>query len=100
MAHEPYELARALNEPSRAGFFARFTNDPSRASSLAKRAKPSQAEPSRAGSRSSPTRDACNPYYEHPRCEIIQAAFPPLCSILRQPIWAGARKNKFTGRLD
>jgi hypothetical protein len=21
-------------------------------------------------------RDACNPYYEHPRCEIIQAAFP------------------------
>jgi hypothetical protein len=20
--------------------------------------------------------DACNPYYEHPRCEIIQAAFP------------------------
>jgi hypothetical protein len=44
MAHEPYELARALNEPSRAGFFARFTNDPSRASSLAKRAKPSRAE--------------------------------------------------------
>jgi hypothetical protein len=23
------------------------------------------------------SRDACNPYYEHPRCEIIQAAFPP-----------------------
>jgi hypothetical protein len=22
------------------------------------------------------SRDACNPYYEHPRCEIIQAAFP------------------------
>jgi hypothetical protein len=43
-------------------------------------------------------RDACNPYYEHPRCEIIQAAFP-LCSILRQPIWAGARSDKFTGRL-
>jgi hypothetical protein len=20
--------------------------------------------------------DACNPYYEHPRCEIIQAVFP------------------------
>jgi hypothetical protein len=23
------------------------------------------------------SRNACNPYYEHPRCEIIQAAFPP-----------------------
>jgi hypothetical protein len=23
------------------------------------------------------SRDACNPYYEHPRCEIIQATFPP-----------------------
>jgi hypothetical protein len=45
------------------------------------------------------SRDACNPYYEHPRCEIIQAAFPPLCSILRQPIWAGARSDKFTDRL-
>jgi hypothetical protein len=22
------------------------------------------------------SRDACNPYYEHPWCEIIQAAFP------------------------
>jgi hypothetical protein len=22
------------------------------------------------------SRDACNPYYEHPRCEIIQDAFP------------------------
>jgi hypothetical protein len=21
------------------------------------------------------SRDACNPYYEHPQCEIIQAAF-------------------------
>jgi hypothetical protein len=42
------------------------------------------------------SRDACNPYYEHPRCEIIHS---PLCSILRQPIWAGARSDKFIGRL-
>jgi hypothetical protein len=31
-----------------------------------------------------------------PRCEIIHS---PLCSILCQPIWAGARNDKFTGRL-
>jgi hypothetical protein len=42
--------------------------------------------------------DACNPYYEHPRCEMIQAAFP-LAFHLAQPIWAGARSDKFTGRL-
>jgi hypothetical protein len=42
------------------------------------------------------SRDACNPYYEHPRCEIIHY---PLCFILRQPIWAGARSDNFTGRL-
>jgi hypothetical protein len=42
------------------------------------------------------SRNACNPYYEHPWCEIIHS---PLCSILRQPIWAGARSDNFTGRL-
>jgi hypothetical protein len=43
--------------------------------------------------------NACNPYYEHtPWCEIIRAAFFPLCSISRQPIWAGTRSDKFTRR--
>jgi hypothetical protein len=43
--------------------------------------------------------NACNPYYEHtPWCEIIRAAFSPLCSISRQPIWAGTRSDKFTRR--
>jgi hypothetical protein len=31
-----------------------------------------------------------------PWCEITRAAFSPLCSILRQPIWAGTRSDKFT----
>jgi hypothetical protein len=43
--------------------------------------------------------NACNPYYEHtPWCEIIRAAFSLLCSISRQPIWAGTRSDKFTRR--
>jgi hypothetical protein len=33
-----------------------------------------------------------------PWCEIIRAVFPPLCSISHQPIWAGARSDKFTRR--
>jgi hypothetical protein len=45
-----------------------------------------------------PSRDACNPYYEHPvRDNISHVSL--LCSILHQPIWAGARSNKFTGWL-
>jgi hypothetical protein len=33
-----------------------------------------------------------------PWCEITRAAFFPLCSISRQPIWAGTRSDKFTRR--
>jgi hypothetical protein len=44
------------------------------------------------------TRRACNPYYErHPWCRIIQGFPHLLCSIPRQPIWAGARSD-FTRR--
>jgi hypothetical protein len=44
------------------------------------------------------TRHACNPYYErHPWCRIIQGLSHLLCSIPRQPIWAGARSD-FTHR--
>jgi hypothetical protein len=44
------------------------------------------------------TRRACNPYYErHPWCRIIQGMPHLLCSIPRQPIWAGARSD-FTRR--
>jgi hypothetical protein len=43
---------------------------------------------------------ACNPYYE--RIPLAQdnmsRVFPPLCSISRQPIWAGTRSDKFTRR--
>jgi hypothetical protein len=42
----------------------------------------------------SPSRDACNPYYEHPPVRDNTSHIPPLCSILRQPIWAGARSDK------
>jgi hypothetical protein len=45
------------------------------------------------------SRDACNPYYEHPLVRDNTSRIPPLCSILRQPIWAGAHSDKFTGRL-
>jgi hypothetical protein len=46
-----------------------------------------------------PLANACNPYYEHtPWRGITQVAFSPLCSISRQPIWAGTRINKFTHR--
>jgi hypothetical protein len=44
--------------------------------------------------------NACNPYYE--RIPLAQdntsRVFPPLCSILRQPIWAGTRSDNFTRR--
>jgi hypothetical protein len=44
------------------------------------------------------SRRACNPYYErHPWCRIIQGLPHILCSIPRQPIWAGARSD-FTRR--
>jgi hypothetical protein len=40
------------------------------------------------------TRRACNPYCErHPWCRIIQGLSHLLCSILRQPIWAGTRSD-------
>jgi hypothetical protein len=39
-------------------------------------------------------RRACNPYYErHPWCRIIQGLTHILCSIPRQPIWAGTRSD-------
>jgi hypothetical protein len=34
----------------------------------------------------------------HPWRGITRAAFSPLCSISRQPIWAGTRSDKFTRR--
>jgi hypothetical protein len=40
------------------------------------------------------TRRACNPYCErHPWCRIIQGLSHILCSISRQPIWAGTRND-------
>jgi hypothetical protein len=42
--------------------------------------------------------NACNPYYEHPLVRDNTSRTFPLCSILRQPIWEGARSNKFTHR--
>jgi hypothetical protein len=42
---------------------------------------------------------ACNPYYERiPWRRITRAVFSPLCSISRQPIWAGTRSDNFTHR--
>jgi hypothetical protein len=43
--------------------------------------------------------NACNPYYEHtPLVRDNTSRTFPLCSILRQPIWVGARSDKFTRR--
>jgi hypothetical protein len=42
--------------------------------------------------------NACNPYYEHPLVRDNTSRVFPLCSISRQPIWAGARNDKFTRR--
>jgi hypothetical protein len=39
------------------------------------------------------SRNACNPYYEHPGAGSYKAHFP-LCSISHQPIWAGTRSDK------
>jgi hypothetical protein len=45
------------------------------------------------------SRRACNPYYErHPWCRIIQGLPHILCSIPRQPIWAGTRSDNLTRR--
>jgi hypothetical protein len=45
------------------------------------------------------SRRACNPYYQrHPWCRIIQGLPHLLCSIPRQPIWAGARSDNLTRR--
>jgi hypothetical protein len=41
--------------------------------------------------------NACNPYYEHtPLVRDNTSRVSPLCSILRRPIWAGTRSDKFT----
>jgi hypothetical protein len=41
--------------------------------------------------------NACNPYYEHtPLVRDNTSRVSPLCCILRQPIWARARNDKFT----
>jgi hypothetical protein len=43
--------------------------------------------------------NACNPYYEHtPLARDNTSRVSFLCSILRQPIWTGARSDKFTRR--
>jgi hypothetical protein len=43
--------------------------------------------------------NACNSYCKHTAwCGVTRAAFSPLCSISRQPIWAGTRSDKFTRR--
>jgi hypothetical protein len=46
-----------------------------------------------------PLMNACNPYYEHtPLVRDNTSRVSPLCSILRQPIWAGTHSDKFTRR--
>jgi hypothetical protein len=43
--------------------------------------------------------NAGNPYYEHiPLAQDNTSRISPLCSISRQPIWAGTRSDKFTRR--
>jgi hypothetical protein len=43
--------------------------------------------------------NACNPYYKHtPLVRDNTSRVSPLCSISRQPIWAGTRSDKFTRR--
>jgi hypothetical protein len=43
--------------------------------------------------------NACNPYYEHtPLVRDNTSRVSPLCSISRQPIWAGTCSDKFTRR--
>jgi hypothetical protein len=53
----------------------------------------------RTGSLSLSLASDCNPYYEHtPLVRDNTSCVFPLCSISRQPIWAGARSDKFTRR--
>jgi hypothetical protein len=53
----------------------------------------------RTGSLSLSLASDCNPYYEHtPLVRDNTSYVFPLCSISRQPIWAGARSDKFTRR--
>jgi hypothetical protein len=43
--------------------------------------------------------NACNPYYVHtPLVRDNTSRVSLLCSILRQPIWAGTCSDKFTRR--
>jgi hypothetical protein len=43
--------------------------------------------------------NAGNPYYERiPLAQDNTSRVSPLCSISRQPIWAGTRSDKFTRR--
>jgi hypothetical protein len=47
------------------------------------------------------SRDACNPYYEHPRCEIIQVAFPPCVPSCANPSGQGhAAINSLVGSVE
>jgi hypothetical protein len=47
------------------------------------------------------SRDTCNPYYEHPRCEIIQAAFPPCVPSCANPSGQGhAAINSLVGSVE
>jgi hypothetical protein len=48
----------------------------------------------RTGSLSLSLANACIPYYEHPLVRDNTSRVSLLCSILRQPIWAGARSDK------
>jgi hypothetical protein len=45
------------------------------------------------------SRDACNPYYEHPRCEITRVVFSPCVPSCANPSGQGHAAIKFTGRL-
>jgi hypothetical protein len=43
--------------------------------------------------------NACNPYCKHtPVAQGNTSRVSPLCSISRQPIWAGTHSDKFTRR--
>ena len=45
------------------------------------------------------SRDACIPYYKHPRCEITRATFPSCAPSCANPSGQGHAVIKFTGRL-
>jgi hypothetical protein len=47
------------------------------------------------------SRDACNPYYKHPRCEITRAAFPPCVPSCANPSRQGhAAINSLVGLVE